>query len=175
MKRCFTFNNPDECKLVFNFLRKMTDWPIHIQLSNAIIVADNVYSTAIVEGIKYVRENNIACNWVDTNGNILPLSLAPLATITFKENCTISPYCINTYCLSSINHFANFCESFLKRKLFMQVTINGTVNFLIEQNLSVDEHLEVAKSIQEHEYYLNDNIYDTIIFTDFFGNNISTY
>ena len=53
MKRCFTFDNSKDCKLILNYLQTIITAPIHVQLGNAIIVADGAYPKAILEGKKY--------------------------------------------------------------------------------------------------------------------------
>lgn len=170
MKRCFTFNNYPDCKMVAKYLRTIISSTIHIQLGNSIAVAEDVYETAILEGKEFVEENGLSCNWADISGQEIPMNLVPIAIITLNENYTFSPHCLSASALDSLKFFTDFCESFLKRKLFTQIRFDGTIAFLIEDPHSTIEQLVIVQSLQEHRSYLRDNIYSNMLFTDYFGN-----
>lgn len=172
MKRCFTFSNYQDCKPVAQFLQTVISSTVHIQLGNAITVAEDVHSTAILEGKRFVAKNSIVCNWVDASNSELPLNLVPFAIITLSKNHLDSHRCLSRSALSSVYRFADFCEKYLKRNVFTQLRNDGTIAFLIEQTNSLEHHLKIVESVKEHKGYLNDIIYTDLVFTDCFGNSI---
>jgi len=170
MKRCFTFNNYSDCKMVAKFLKTVIPSPIHVQLGNAIAVTEEDYPDAIFEGKQFIKENKIPCNWVDYGNHELPITLVPIAIIAFNDGYIKEPYCIETSALHLSYNFAFHCSNFLKKKVFTQIHSDGTISFLIEDTRSTEKHFEMVKTIHVSSYYFPGNIHKDVAFTNYFGN-----
>lgn len=173
MKKCFTFSSYTECKKLAKHLEAKLSTNVFIQLGNTLTVSRDMYEAAIIEGRKYVTENQITCNWVDAFGQETPIPLVPFSYIAVEKNDSVFPYCLSSSVLSAIKTFSLFCEALVQRQVFIQVRPNGNVVFLIEQPISIDEQFEIVQKIREHSCYHRIKKVTQFSFTDCFGANIA--
>lgn len=167
MKKCFTFKCYADCREAAKFLQTVIPSTVHSRLDNNIVVADDMYEHAIVQGMQFVKKFD--CNWVDDSGNEVPINMAPFAIISLKDYI-VQPNCLAVYSFPSITHFATFAETLFERKVFIQIRSNSTIAFLIQ--ISHDKYLEhstLVEKIKEKSIFLNDSIFDNVVFTNIYG------
>lgn len=172
MKKCFSFEKSHDCKRVSDYLIKTLSITIDTRLRDfipCIMVDDENYKEVVVLGANYMVENNIPGTWVNAFVNETDPNLVPFAYMAMDYEKTTYPHCLSSDSLSILFRFTDFCESYLKRKVFTQVLSDGFLVFLIQRPISVEEQLSLVSNLKEHSAYLECITNTKVMFTDYFG------